>query len=67
MSITEIRWQALHNGVAVKSKSHKGQRHKGCGLCDWDKRAGNSKSRRPMRDWRQLARARDDLDSARSN
>ena len=45
----------------MKEKSHKGQRNKGCGLCDWDKRAGNNEARRPIRDRRQLARARDEI------
>ena len=43
----------------MKEKSHKGQRHKGCGLCNWEKRAGNSELRRPIRDRRQFARAQD--------
>ena len=38
----------------VKEKSHKGQRHKGCGLCDQEKRAGNGADRRRARDRRQL-------------
>jgi hypothetical protein len=38
----------------VKERSHKGQRHKGCGLCDNDKRAGNGTERRPPRDRRVL-------------
>ena len=38
----------------MKEKSHKGQRHKGCGLCDTDKRAGNGAERRPVRDRRQI-------------
>lgn len=38
----------------MKAKSHKGQRHKGCGLCTPWKRAGNSKARRPARDLRKL-------------
>lgn len=38
----------------MKDKSHKGQRHKGCGLCDTAKRAGNAAERRPPRDRRQL-------------
>ena len=41
----------------MKEKSHKGQRHKGCGLCDIEKRSGNSTERRPARDRRQLERA----------
>ncbi|MEO7868973.1 MAG: hypothetical protein ABIS42_00035 [Candidatus Limnocylindria bacterium] len=43
----------------MKGKSHEGQRHKGCGLCNWEKRAGNGALRRPIRDRRQLARAHD--------
>jgi len=43
----------------VKDKSHKGQRHKGCGLCDIEKRSGNSAERRPARDRRQIDRVRD--------
>ena len=41
----------------MREKSHKGQRHKGCGLCDWDKRTGNGKDRRPADEhaWRQRA------------
>jgi len=39
----------------VKEKSHKGQRHKGCGLCDQEKRAGNAADRRPARDRKQVA------------
>ena len=41
----------------MKDKSHKGQRHKGCNLCDWDKRAGNGADRRPAQDRRQIERA----------
>ena len=41
----------------MKDKSHKGQRHKGCGLCDREKRAGNGADRRPARDARQIERA----------
>ncbi len=40
----------------MREKSHKGQRHKGCSLCDWEKRAGNGSDRRPARDARQLER-----------
>jgi len=36
----------------MKEKSHKGQRHKGCALCDQEKRAGNAAERRPARDRR---------------
>ncbi len=43
----------------MKEKSHKGQRHKGCGLCDIEKRIGNSTDRRPARDRRQLERLHD--------
>ncbi len=39
----------------MKDKSHKGQRHKGCGLCDVEKRAGNGAERHPARDRRQVA------------
>jgi len=42
----------------MKEKSHKGQRHKGCGLCDQEKRAGNAADRRPARDRRQGVVAR---------
>jgi hypothetical protein len=42
----------------MKDKSHKGQRHKGCNLCDWEKRAGNGAIRRPARDRRQLEAAK---------
>ena len=42
----------------MHEKSHKGQRHKGCGLCDREKRAGNGSDRRPARDVRQLERAK---------
>ncbi len=38
----------------MKEKSHKGQRHKGCALCDQEKRAGNAAERRPARDRRQI-------------
>jgi hypothetical protein len=38
----------------MKEKSHKGQRHKGCGLCDIEKRIGNGAERRAARDRRQL-------------
>jgi hypothetical protein len=41
----------------MKDKSHKGQRHKGCGLCDQAKRAGNGADRRPARDRRMIERA----------
>jgi hypothetical protein len=40
----------------MKEKSHKGQRHKGCGLCDREKRAGNGADRRPASDRRQVER-----------
>jgi hypothetical protein len=51
----------------VKDKSHKGQRHKGCGLCDREKRAGNAADRRPARDRRQGAIARsEELSAAKS-
>ena len=48
----------------MKEKSHKGQRHKGCGLCDIDKRAGNGPDRRPARDRRLMERAANELDHA---
>jgi hypothetical protein len=41
----------------MKEKSHKGQRHKGCGLCDREKRAGNGSDRRPAHDRREIERA----------
>jgi len=50
----------------MREKSHKGQKHKGCGLCDTDKRAGNGQERRPIRDRRQLERVRDHLAPTRS-
>jgi hypothetical protein len=50
----------------MKEKSHKGQRHKGCGLCDTDKRAGNGESRRPPRDRRSVDSLRDDLTESSS-
>ena len=42
----------------MKEKSHKGQRHKGCALCDQEKRAGNAAERRPARDRRQIEGAK---------
>jgi len=45
----------------MKDKSHKGQRHKGCDLCDQEKRAGNGSDRRPARDRRQIERARSEV------
>jgi hypothetical protein len=42
----------------MNHKSHKGQRHKGCGLCDTDKRAGNGSERRPASDRRKIEAAR---------
>jgi hypothetical protein len=48
----------------MEEKSHKGQRHKGCGLCDIEKRIGNSAERRPARDRRQFERAEDAVQSA---
>jgi hypothetical protein len=45
----------------VNEKSHKGQRHKGCVLCDVEKRAGNGAERRPARDRRQIDAAKADL------
>ena len=47
----------------MKEKSHKGQRHKGCGLCDMEKRAGNGSERRPPRDRRQIEGAKVDSSS----
>lgn len=38
----------------VKEKSHKGQRKKGCGLCDTAKRAGNAAERRPFTDRKKM-------------
>ena len=50
----------------MKEKSHKGQRHKGCGLCDREKRSGNAADRRPARDRRQgAASVADALDGKR--
>jgi hypothetical protein len=49
---------------AMKEKSHKGQRHKGCGLCDMEKRAGNGKDRRPARDRRWIEHADGDAGQA---
>lgn len=43
----------------MREKSHRGQKHKGCGLCDQEKRAGNARDRRPVRDHRQLERLSD--------
>lgn len=48
----------------MKEKSHKGQKHKGCALCDQDKRAGNGQERRPARDRRQLDRARAEIEGS---
>jgi hypothetical protein len=45
----------------MKDKSHKGQRHKGCGLCDQEKRSGNGAERRPARDRRGIAAANDEV------
>jgi hypothetical protein len=47
----------------MKEKSHKGQRHKGCALCDTDKRAGNAVDRRPARDRRQIDAAEDQIET----
>lgn len=46
----------------MKEKSHKGQRHKGCGLCDTDKRAGNGLERRPHRDHRWIEAAKAEVE-----
>ncbi|MBX3030380.1 MAG: hypothetical protein KF809_09490 [Chloroflexi bacterium] len=45
-------------------KSHKGQRKKGgCGwLCDHQKRVGNGRERRPVRDRRWLLRSTDEME-----
>ena len=43
---------------AMKDKSPKCQRHKGCGLCDTEKRAGNGAARRPSRDRRSIEGAK---------
>jgi len=48
----------------MKDKSHKGQRHKGCGLCDTDKRAGNGSDRRPVSDRRKIEAARSEVAQA---
>ena len=48
----------------MKEKSHKGQRHKGCGLCDIEKRAGNGATRRPASDRRKIEAAQADLETA---
>jgi hypothetical protein len=45
----------------MKEKSHKGQRHKGCALCNPEKRSGNAAERRPARDRRELERAVGDI------
>ena len=46
--------------VAMKEKSHKGQRHKGCcAMCGAYKQSGNGRDRRPARDRRQLLHGRD--------
>ena len=50
----------------MKNKSHKGQRHKGCGLCDIEKRAGNGAARRPARDRRQIEAAKAEVAAQRS-
>jgi hypothetical protein len=51
----------------MNEKSHKGQGHKGCGLCDPDKRAGNGQMRRPARDRRRLEALREELRMERSS
>jgi hypothetical protein len=48
---------------AMKDKSHKGQRHKGCGLCNIEKRAGNGAARRPARDRRQIEAAKAEVEA----
>lgn len=47
----------------MKDKSHKGQRHKGCGLCDTEKRAGNGAMRRPAADRRKVEGARAQIEA----
>jgi hypothetical protein len=54
----------VSDASGVKDKSYKGQRHKGCGLCDIEKRAGNGAERRPARDRRQIQRARAEIEQA---
>jgi len=56
-------WAGQHP-LGAKEKSYKGQRHKGCGLCDMEKRAGNGAERRPARDRRQLEAAKAQEDEA---
>ena len=49
----------------MKDKSHMGQRHKGCGLCDIEKRAGNGAARHPARDLRQIEAAKAQIEASR--
>lgn len=49
----------------MKDKSHKGQRHKGFGLCDIEKRAGNGAMRRPASDRRKVEAARQQIEAVR--
>jgi hypothetical protein len=46
----------------VKEKSHKGQRHKGCPLCDAEKRSGNSATRHPARERRHREAAKAEIE-----
>ena len=55
---------ARGDACAMNNKSHKGQRHKGCGLCDVEKRAGNGSERRPAADRRQIERLRSEMAQA---
>lgn len=65
MSVVDVR-VVLGETARMKDKSHKGQRHKGCGLCSYEKRAGNGADRRPARDRRAIeAAARDARDDGR--
>jgi hypothetical protein len=65
---TRLAWSAGIDGPGatahapgVKERSHQGQRHKGCGLCDPDKRRGNAAERRPARDRREIERTRQEV------
>ena len=55
--------ERLKHAYRVKDKSHKGQRHKGCGLCSIEKRIGNSAERRPAKDRRQIESAKAQMDA----
>jgi hypothetical protein len=48
----------------MREKSHKGQRHKGCGMCKPAKRHGNGQDRRPVRDRRRIDAATAELAAA---